>query len=292
MADFTDSVWTRPARARTGQPTLSREQIVRAAIELLDAEGAAGLSMRRLGARLGSGATSLYWHVATKDDLLELAVDEVMGEIYVPEPGDAPWRIGVSVMANGIRAMLLRHPWTIGLLGARPTIGPNVMRMGERSVALLSAAGFTGPVLSHVHSLITAHVIGAATTEAAVSAAVRRSGRSAAELRESLEPFMEKTAGEYPEYARWRAESGVTEMDPDQVWDQSFAFGLDRVLDGLELWLSREQPAGDRPAPPTSRSGDAGSRSGKAGSRSGKAGSRSGPPGNRAGGVENRAGGD
>ncbi|WP_433792093.1 TetR/AcrR family transcriptional regulator [Actinoplanes sp. CA-252034] len=258
MPDFTDSVWTRPARPRTGQPTLSREQIVRAAIELLDAEGTAGLSMRRLGARLGSGATSLYWHVATKDDLLELAVDEVMGEIYVPEAGDAPWRIGVSVMAGGMRSMLLRHPWVIGLLGVRPTIGPNVMRMGNRSVALLSAAGFTGPALSHVHSLVTAHVIGATTTQAAVGAAVHRSGKSAAELRKSLEPFMEKTAGEYPEYARWREESGVTEMDPDQVWDQSFAFGLERILDGLELWLDRgaslavseggTEPAGTEPA--------------------------------------------
>ena len=76
-----DSVWLRPTRERTGQPSLSREQIVRAAIELLDAEGAAGLSMRRLGTKLGSGATSLYWHVANKDELLELAVDEVLGEI-------------------------------------------------------------------------------------------------------------------------------------------------------------------------------------------------------------------
>jgi AcrR family transcriptional regulator len=240
MPDFIDSVWTRPVRARTGQPTLSREQIVRAAIELLDAEGAAGLSMRRLGARLGSGATSLYWHVATKDDLLELAVDEVMGEIYVPEPGDAPWRIGVSVMANGIRAMLLRHPWVIGLLGLRPTFGPNVMRMGNRTVALLSAAGFRGPDLSHVSSLITAHVIGSATTEAAAAAMVRRSGRSAAEMQEKLQPYVETLSEEHPEFGRWRKEEGVAAMDPERVFAESFAFGLERILDGLELWRTRE----------------------------------------------------
>ena len=240
MPEFTDSVWTRPARASNGQPTLSREQIVRSAIELLDAEGAAGLSMRRLGARLGSGATSLYWHVATKDDLVELAVDEVMGEVYVPEPGDTPWRVGVSVMANGMRTMLLRHPWVIGYLGVRPTIGPNMMRMSNRSIALLSGAGFTGPVLSHVHSLITSHVIGASTTEAAVLGAVKRSGQSAAELRDQLEPFMRKAAEDYLAYARWRAEDGVIEMEPTEVFDQSFAFGLERVLDGLELWLARE----------------------------------------------------
>jgi AcrR family transcriptional regulator len=239
MPDFTDSVWTRPARPRTGQPTLSREQIIRAAIELLDAEGAAGLSMRRLGARLGSGATSLYWHVATKDDLLELAVDEVMGEIYVPEPGDTPWRIGVSVMAGSMRTMLLRHPWVISLLGVRPTIGPNVMRMGNRTVALLSAAGFHGPSLSHVSSLITAHVIGSATTEAAVGAAVRRSGQPAAELQQKLEPYLDKLTAEHPEYARWRQEDGVADMNVDQVFMQSYTFGMDRILDGLELWLTQ-----------------------------------------------------
>jgi hypothetical protein len=126
----------------------------------------------------------------------------------------------------------------IGQLGTRPTIGPNVMRMSNRSVALLSAAGFTGVTLSHVHSLITAHVIGSATTEAAVDAAIRRSGKSAAELRESLQPFMDETAEQYPEYARWREEEGVVDMEPDRIWDQSFAFGLERILDGLDLWLN------------------------------------------------------
>lgn len=251
MPDFTDSVWTRPARPRTGQPTLSREQIVRAAIELLDAEGAAGLSMRRLGARLGSGATSLYWHVATKDDLLELAVDEVMGEIYVPEPGDTSWRTGVSVFAGSMRTMLLRHPWVIGLLGLRPNLGPNSMRMGNRIVALLSAAGFGGPELSHVNSLIHAHVIGSATTEAAVDATVRRSGQSVAALQESLEPLIEQVAEGHPDYARWRTESGVAAMDPEQVWHQSFAFGLERILDGLDLWLTRTATPGQ--PPPTTR---------------------------------------
>src|SRR5690349_21642706 len=136
---FFDSVWLRPStRKRAGQPTLDRDQIVRAALAMLDEEGLPGLSMRRLGTRLGAGATSLYWHVANKDDLLELVVDEVLGEIYVPEPGDTHWRMALSVMANGMRTAFLRHPWVLSLLGTKPTLGPNAMRMGERSVALLT----------------------------------------------------------------------------------------------------------------------------------------------------------
>ncbi|GAA2886521.1 TetR family transcriptional regulator [Actinoplanes cyaneus] len=236
-----NSVWARPPRATRGdQPTLSREQIVRAAIELLDAEGAAGLSMRRLGTRLGSGTTSVYWYVANKDELLELAVDEVLGEIYVPEPGDTDWRVGASILANGIRAALLRHPWVLGQLGARPTLGPNAMRMGNRTVALLTAAGFTGVEVSYAGSLLHAHALGAATTESALAAAATRSGLSFSEFAEQIEPLVERVAGEYPHYDRWRRLNGVAGPDPDHVMEQAFAFGLERLLDGLSLWLGQK----------------------------------------------------
>ncbi len=241
---FFDSVWMRPPRGRAGQPTLSREQIVRVAIELLDAEGPAGLSMRRLGTRLGSGATSIYWHVANKDELLELAVDEVMGEIYVPEPGDTSWRIGMSVLATGMRDALLRHPWVISLLGTKPTIGPNAMRLGERSITLLVAAGFTGMEVAHVSSMLNAHAIGAATTQAAVAAATRVSGLQPAELVKKIEPYLERTAADHPHYDEWSRENPVRDMDPERMWSDSFLFGLERMLDGLELWLNAGKPPG------------------------------------------------
>lgn len=236
---FTDSVWLRPPRARGGQPTLSREQIVRAAIELLDAEGAAGLSMRRLGTKLGSGATSVYWYVANKDELLELAVDEVMGEVYVPEVGDAGWRIGASIFATGMRAMLLRHPWVIGLLGVRPTLGPNAMRIGDRTVALLGAAGFSGMELSHASSLLASHAIGSATTVSAVTNSTRQSGLPINEVVKKLEPYLDQFAGDHPNYDKWRREAGAAALDAARAMDEGFTFGLDRLLDGLEQWLTR-----------------------------------------------------
>src|SRR3569623_2659091 len=103
------TVLLRPQRARTGQPGLSRVQIVRASLELLDADGIAGLSMRRLGTRLGSGATSLYWYVNTKDELLDLCIDECLGEVHVPAGED--WRESLRTAARALRDMVLRHPW-------------------------------------------------------------------------------------------------------------------------------------------------------------------------------------
>lgn len=240
---FADSVFLRPPRSRSGQPTLSREQIVKAAIELLDAEGPAGLSMRKLGTRLGAGATSMYWHVTNKDELLELAVDEVMGEAYVPESGDASWRVGLSVWANGMHAMLLRHPWVTGLLGTRPTIGPNAMRMGERAVALLTGAGFEGLEVSHVMSLVNAHALGAATTENAVRLATSRAGVPMAELAAQMEPYLDRLAPDHPHYDKWRRENNGPALDPVKIWDEGFAFGLDRILDGLEQWLAAKRSA-------------------------------------------------
>ncbi|HEX5205244.1 TetR/AcrR family transcriptional regulator [Paractinoplanes rhizophilus] len=243
------SVWMRPPRARGGQPALSREQIVRAAIELLDAEGAAGLSMRRLGSSLSAGATSLYWHVANKDELLELALDEVLGEVYVPEPADAPWRVSVTVFANSLRATLLRHPWMIGLLGNKPTLGPNAMRMGDRLVALLTEAGFTGFAMSHVSSLLHAHAIGSATIEAAIAAGFGRDNVTPSEVLREIEPYLDKIGPEHPHYDQWRRANPVTDLDPRQLWDEGFAFGLERIVDGLEHWLVAGGPPTPAPHP-------------------------------------------
>jgi AcrR family transcriptional regulator len=236
---FTSSVWIQPPRGRGDQPALNREQIVRAAIELLDAEGAAGLSMRRLGTRLGSGATSVYWYVAHKDELLELAVDHVMGEVYVPEPGDTGWRVGASVFAAGMRTMLLRHPWVIGLLGVRPNLGPNALRMGDRMVALLTAAGFAGVTLAHASSALISHAIGSATTVAALTSSSREAGIPMSELAERLEPYLDMIAADHPDYDRWRRGIAAELSDPERMAEDSFLYGLDRLLDGLELWLSR-----------------------------------------------------
>src|ERR1041384_8308676 len=72
--------------------TLTREQIVSAAIDLLDGEGLEGLNMRPLGQRLVSAATPVYWHVGSKDNLIALAADQVWSEIARPDPDTAGWR--------------------------------------------------------------------------------------------------------------------------------------------------------------------------------------------------------
>ncbi|MGW9038034.1 TetR family transcriptional regulator, partial [Streptomyces sp. NPDC055721] len=74
------------------RPTLTREQIVRTAVELLDADGLEGLNMRSLGQRLNSAATAVYWHVKNKDNLVVLAGDQVWDEIRLPDLDAVDWR--------------------------------------------------------------------------------------------------------------------------------------------------------------------------------------------------------
>lgn len=231
------SVWVRPPRGRRGQPTLSRDQIVSAAIELLDAKGLAGLSMRRLGTKLGAGATSFYWYVANKDELLELAVDEIMGEVEIPDPEVVGWRPAAAGLVQGVRAVILRHSWMTGLFGIHPAIGPQAMRVGDRMVAVLTTAGFAGMELAHASSLLMSHAIGSATTDAALHTATARAGKSANELVEEMSPYISSIASDYPSYVKWWSEN--KSMDVEKLQEDSFNFGLERLLDGLETWLDR-----------------------------------------------------
>jgi AcrR family transcriptional regulator len=235
------SVWTRPPRKRD-QPALSQAQIVAKAVRLLDVEGVDALSMRRLGTALNAGATSLYRHVANRDELIELVVDEVYGEITVPE-GDADpakWREAAIVGAQSVRAMILRHPWIASLLGSvgLSYLGPNVMRLNERLLAVFVAAGFPDDEADQAISAVISYVIGMGTTEAAWLTTVAKSGRSEREWAEHLRPAVEEAAREYP-HQRDRLVRGDAEADPERLRDEKFRYGLDRMLDGLEARLKR-----------------------------------------------------
>ncbi|MEU7528951.1 TetR/AcrR family transcriptional regulator [Saccharothrix sp. NPDC042600] len=231
------SVWTRTRRQRE-QPALTRQQIVAEAVALLDADGVEALTMRKLGARLDAGATSLYRHVANRDELVELVVDEVYGEIEVPEIDDpAQWRAAAATCAHSLRSMILRHPWTASLLGqvGLAYLGPNVMRLSERMLALFRTAGFSAVEGNHAISTIMAYVVGVGINEAAWLSTLTRSGRTEQDLLTELRPAIEQAAANHPHLRQQL--TGYTDSDPVRARDEAFTYGLDRVLDGLSLVL-------------------------------------------------------
>ncbi|MEU6744790.1 TetR/AcrR family transcriptional regulator [Actinomadura nitritigenes] len=225
-----ESVWVRPRRAKREQPTLTRDQIVDAALELLDAEGLDGLSMRRLGTRLSSGATSVYWHVANKDELLELALDRVMGEVRVPGPDAGGWRAAVAGYARDLRAMIHRHPWTVPLFGARPMIGPNATRVLDEVIGAFDGAGLTGLDLDNAMSLIADYVIGAAGSEASWQGA--HGTATGEDWMRTLGPYLAEIAERHPRLTAHIRE--VWTRETADVVEQRFDYGLSCVLDGIE----------------------------------------------------------
>src|SRR6266516_3175588 len=119
-----DLIWLRPQREEQARrPPLSRERIVRAAVELADADGLEGLSMRRIASRLGAGTNSLYWYLNSKNDLFELMFDEVLGELELTERSSGDWRADLREIAHRVWLLARRHSW-LGLLGIQPGLGP------------------------------------------------------------------------------------------------------------------------------------------------------------------------
>ena len=135
--------WQRlPERAaRRRREPISREAIVSAAIELMDAEGFEAFSMRALAQRLGTGAASLYWHVGSKDGLLDLVFDQLIGEMAVPEPDGARWKEQLKQVALNQRATILRHRDLVAISMGRIPMGPHALRYTESVVAILRAGG-------------------------------------------------------------------------------------------------------------------------------------------------------
>ncbi|MFF4620505.1 TetR/AcrR family transcriptional regulator [Nonomuraea jabiensis] len=215
-----ESIWLRdegPPR----KPRLSRERIVEAAVALLDAEGAAGFSMRGLAARLRAGTMSLYEYVQSKEDVLDLALDEVIGEIGEPsEPG--PWRALLIGQLTQSRAVMRRHPWVAALTATRPLLGPNALARSRLFYSALARAGLSGPELTAAVGTLTSYVNGFVAAENTWWATVRTRAADA-ELRARVADHLSDHESELADQAQ------VDNGD----FDGQFRLGLDLILDGI-----------------------------------------------------------
>jgi AcrR family transcriptional regulator len=227
----TDPIWFRREPARRGpRPTLSREEITRTAIELADAEGLDAVSMRRIAARLGAGATSLYWYVSNKDDLFELMVDEVVGEISVPEPtGD--WRNDLREIARAIHSTLRRHRWMV-VLGIRPVVGPKTRRFGELAPRVFDPLGLDDSIRIQILAALNNYLYGFVHRELAWEQVRRQRGLTEKQWSARLRGYVERARVDAPDFAEpWEARVALTSED-------SFEFGLDCLLDGVTARLA------------------------------------------------------
>jgi AcrR family transcriptional regulator len=216
-------------------PALSRAEIVDAAIAIADAEGSGAISMRRIAQVLKAGTMSLYWHVANKEQLLDLMLDALIAEIDVPEPtGD--WRADLRTQARNERAMLLRHAWVIDFLGGRPPLGPNTLLQMDHLLGALDGLGLDVATAMYILGTVQTYVMGSALREMQ-EARVQRDEEQAEITDEAWEPMRKgwrdrlAADGRFTRVVRF-LDAGI---DPDapETRDERFEFGLDCIIDGL-----------------------------------------------------------
>jgi AcrR family transcriptional regulator len=217
---------------------LSRERVLRAAMDLADREGIAALSMRNLARELGVEAMSLYYYVERKEDLLAAIGDMVMREIELPGGRVADWKSVVRRMAVSYHDALKRHPW-IHALGAAPArVGPGQLGYMEWLLRRLREAGFSPRMTHHAYHILDSHVVGSSLWEAGIAAAIPKGA-----LQDLAKTVLERVPlAEYP-YFHEHAQQHIGKVTKGDR--HPFELGLDLVLDGLDR-LRDERPRSRR----------------------------------------------
>ena len=218
---------TKRAKSRRAARTaLSRERILRAALKQADAGGLDALTMRSLAEVLGAAPMALYRHVANKDDLVDGLVDLVFAEIDLPS-ARAGWKTAMRRRAISLRDVLSRHRWAIGLMESRRSPGPANLRHHDAVIGSLRQGGFSIAMTAHAYSVLDGYIYGFALTK--VNLPFDTSAEIAEVAETMLKPF---PVNEYPNLVEFL--SGHV-MKPGYDYGDEFEYGLDLILDGLEM---------------------------------------------------------
>jgi AcrR family transcriptional regulator len=229
---------------------LSRNKIVSVAVAVADAEGANAISMRRIARELNAGTMSLYWHVGSKEELLDLMLDSVYGEMPPPEPS-GNWRQDLHTMACNTRSTLHQHRWMMYFTGGHPPQGPKSLQNLERTLGALDGLGLDKMTAIDVVTTVATYVIGAVLRELQEMTGEeyrkqQYAGLSDAEMETMVGGFVAqvRATGRYPHLIAM-IDSGI-DPDAEGTRDARFEFGLGCLLDGIAARLPQARP----PAPP------------------------------------------
>lgn len=208
-------------------PGLSRERIVDAAVAVADQGGLNAVSMRNVAEELNVKAMSLYHHVANKDDLLDELADWIFTQIDAPITTQ-PWRPEMVRRAEAARNVFYAHSWALTLVESRRHAGPALLAHHDAVIGCLVANGFSITLAAHAFSAIDAYVRGFVLTELSLPF---NAGESAQEFTEGL-------AVPYDQYPNLELMFTSLVADQDYDYANEFPYGLDLILDQLEVRLT------------------------------------------------------
>jgi AcrR family transcriptional regulator len=222
-----DLLWgAKKQKSKGPKPILSIEKIVEQAVRIADREGIAALSMNSLASALGVGTMSLYRYVPGKDELVALMIDTVIGPPQAT-PSGKTWRQALRRWSALTLDIFDRHPWLLPLIATPRRMGPNELAWGEIALKAAHDGGARPEEMYHIVLLVNSFVRGCAQMSA-------KPGHGP-----SLDFEAIARNGMLDRYPMLMIAMGVSEGDTE--WDgrpeQGFEFGIERVLDGIELYL-------------------------------------------------------
>jgi len=206
-----------------GGSALSRERVALAALVLVDSHGLDALSMRRLAAELGVGTMTLYHYFPSKRELLDAVVDVAFAQQDPPRL-EGSWREQIALLAGWARGTIARHPGLAQIRAGVPILRPEALRFSEDGLRVLEDAGFDTAEAVKAYRLLFTYTVGFSLLS---SPAAENQARDAA--RQAL-------AALPPEYYP-RLSAAVEEAAEAMAGDVVFDYGLERLLDGLEMRL-------------------------------------------------------
>ena len=233
--------WTRvPPTSR--RPRLSRDDLAATAVRIADAEGIAALSMRRLATELDVGTMTLYHYVRTKDELLTVVVDAVMGEVVIADDEPIPddWRGALLLIAGRSRAALKRHPWMLDLIDD-PPIGPNSVRHFDQSLHAVASLDLPLRDKADIVSLVDEYVLG-------YSLQMRNNTPPSADDEDDMVGYISVLleTGAYPHLQTLTDQFGLRhlwrEVGAAMRAEERFERNLGRLLDGIAHSLPATPP--------------------------------------------------
>jgi AcrR family transcriptional regulator len=223
----------RSQRTRGPKPGMTPNDVVQAAMQIADENGLAAVTMSAVAARLGFTTMAVYRYFPSKETLLDAIVDAGMGSPPRPTDPRAPWREEVAAWARAKRAMLCARPWLAELPFVAAPHGPNWLGWLEAVLDPLSSTGLSAADLGEVLSVIDNYTRGASDTAVSLARA-RARGTSDQEWVAAVGADLGRAIGD-PRFPKFAALLTAPSDGRPRTMDESFDFGLARVLDGIEI---------------------------------------------------------
>lgn len=233
-------LWRLSASARRGRPAeLDADRVVGAAVDLADREGLDGVTLQKVAQALGFTKMSLYRHVGSKEELVELMADHATGS--VPGLDADSWRDGVHWWAAAIRARYAEHPWLVEVPVVGPPRGPNAIGWMDAFLRVLRDTGLDPGTKAGVLVVVSGYVRNAIQQGRQMAEGRHGTGLSQADTEHDYGRALAALVHpeRFPE-AALLFKAGAFETEPgENPEDQDFVFGLDLILDGVEAAIAR-----------------------------------------------------